>query len=211
MTVTMGASTADAGNCLNKALVLLTCLITVLPSSDCIVSHKSCWWGYRGVPPATTVTLKHAQNLLVIRTAERYSNQNLCTQKATYSMCLVANMSIVSMRAGPEGERRIRGSGIYAHCSLINHECAPNITRFDYFDSARPDSTSVHFRAMHDLPGGTEVVQSYCPLNWTFEERQQQCAEVYGFQCNCPRSATHSDHCRMHARCGYFAETSRAF
>ena len=34
---------------------------------------------------------------------------------------------------------------------------------------------------------GSEVTQSYCPLDWSFEERQMQCREVYGFTCNCPR------------------------
>lgn len=73
---------------------------------------------------------------------------------------------------------------------MINHECNPNVARFDPgFPGA---SLSVHparlsFRAMHDLPPGSEITQSYCPLDWTFEERQGQCREVYGFACNCPR------------------------
>ena len=37
---------------------------------------------------------------------------------------------------------------------------------------------------------GSEVTQSYCPLNWPLEERQKQCREVYGFSCNCPRCQT---------------------
>ena len=39
---------------------------------------------------------------------------------------------------------------------------------------------------------GSEVTQSYCPLNWSFEERQRQCHEVYGFVCNCPRCQAES-------------------
>ena len=86
--------------------------------------------------------------------------------------------------------RILRGSGVYALASMINHECNPNVCRFDPgFPAASP---SVHparlsFRAMHDLPAGSEITQSYCPLDWTFEERQGQCREVYGFTCNCPR------------------------
>lgn len=34
---------------------------------------------------------------------------------------------------------------------------------------------------------GTEVFQSYCPLSWDYEERQEHCKDVYGFQCVCQR------------------------
>jgi hypothetical protein len=109
---------------------------------------------------------------------------------------------------GPAGERRVRGGGLYPLCSLVNHECAPNAARFDGFDAAPPPaaapataaaapaaaagdgyppSTRVRIRAMHDLPAGTEVVQSYFPLNWSLAERRRQAREVYGFECACPR------------------------
>jgi SET and MYND domain-containing protein len=116
---------------------------------------------------------------------------------------------------GPAGERRVRGGGVYPRCSLINHECAPNAARFDAFDAAGPAggasssssggggggdgggvlssgggyplSTAVSIRAMHDLPEGTEIVQSYFPLNWDLRERRRQAREVYGFECCCPR------------------------
>jgi hypothetical protein len=39
---------------------------------------------------------------------------------------------------------------------------------------------------------GTEVTQSYFPLGWGYEQRQQQCREVYGFTCCCPRCQTES-------------------
>jgi hypothetical protein len=55
---------------------------------------------------------------------------------------------------GPSGERRLRGSGLYPNCSLINHECNPNVARFDAFDSG---SVRMTFRAMHDLPPGEEL------------------------------------------------------
>ena len=45
----------------------------------------------------------------------------------------------------------------------------------------------VHFRAMHDLPAGEELTQSYFPLNTSYQLRQQRCAEHYGFACTCPR------------------------
>jgi hypothetical protein len=39
-------------------------------------------------------------------------------------------------------------------------------------------STLVVLRALHDLPAGTELTQSYFPLNWDLQERQQQAQEV---------------------------------
>ncbi|GAX82783.1 hypothetical protein CEUSTIGMA_g10209.t1 [Chlamydomonas eustigma] len=83
-----------------------------------------------------------------------------------------------------DGERRIKGSGLYQKCALINHECNPNTARCDVFDGT---SVRMTLRAMHDLPPGSEVTISYCPLSWSYEERQQQCRSVYGFICNCPR------------------------
>ncbi len=53
-----------------------------------------------------------------------------------------------------ENGRLLRGSALYSLASLINHECNPNVARFDSFDVPGPGSTSVVFRAMHDLPAG---------------------------------------------------------
>lgn len=90
-------------------------------------------------------------------------------------------------------ERQLRGSGLYPIASRINHECLPNATRFDNFDrlpdfSSPPGSnTSICLRMLHDLPAGEEITQSYFPLTWNFEERQERCREQYGFDCSCPR------------------------
>ncbi len=59
-----------------------------------------------------------------------------------------------------QGERRIRGTGLYALPSLINHECLPNVARFDRFDRppgedpAPAANAAVEFRALHDIPQG---------------------------------------------------------
>lgn len=112
--------------------------------------------------------------------------------------------------------RVLRGGAIYPLCALINHECIPNVARFDALDAAVEgnwptqwpgrgtlpadaglgavqglgpvtsapvegpgcSTTRVVMRAMHDLPAGTEVVQSYLPLNWDYEERQEQAEQV---------------------------------
>jgi hypothetical protein len=85
-----------------------------------------------------------------------------------------------------EGERAVRGGGIYPRCALVNHECIPNVVRMDCFDfvpaqwPAGAERTAVVLRAMHDLPAGTELVQSYFPLNWSYAERQEQAQQVCG-------------------------------
>jgi SET and MYND domain-containing protein len=54
-----------------------------------------------------------------------------------------------------EGERELRGGALYGLASLINHECNPNVARFEYFDRAGSGtSTHIIFKAMHDLPPG---------------------------------------------------------
>ena len=43
------------------------------------------------------------------------------------------------------------------------------------------------FRALHDLPAGEEITQSYFPLHIAYQERQKRLQEDYGFTCTCPR------------------------
>eukprot|EP00798_Chlamydomonas_sp_ICE-L_P018503 gene18503-25002_t len=111
----------------------------------------------------------------------------------------VANAYGVLGPHNEDGERQIRGGALYSQSSLINHECIPNVARFDHFGgpsgSAGHSGNSasevgVSFRALHVLPQGTEIVQSYFPLNWKFKERQQRCKQLYGFTCVCPRCQT---------------------
>lgn len=94
-------------------------------------------------------------------------------------------------------ERKLRGSGVYLMASLINHECCPNVARFDYFDRPGPGNSSLMFRALHDLPAGTEVTQSYVPINWSYRQRQRQLRDVFHFTCNCSRCQTEgmADNC----------------
>lgn len=86
----------------------------------------------------------------------------------------------------------IRGSALYKDASRINHECLPNLARCDEFDSNDRENTFMIFKALHDLPSGAELTQSYFPLGWDFEERQTRCSSVYGFTCSCPRCVTES-------------------
>ena len=45
----------------------------------------------------------------------------------------------------------------------------------------------VEFRALHDVPAGEEITQSYFPLNVDYVQRQQRLQGDYGFTCTCPR------------------------
>lgn len=91
------------------------------------------------------------------------------------------------------GERAIRGTGLYARASLVNHECLPNLARFDGFDAppalgaAVMANTLVQLRALHDIPAGEQLTASYFPLPWDYTERQERCQTQYGFTCTCPR------------------------
>lgn len=45
----------------------------------------------------------------------------------------------------------------------------------------------VEFKALHDVPAGEEITQSYFPLNIDYKQRQQRLQGDYGFTCTCPR------------------------
>ena len=96
--------------------------------------------------------------------------------------------SLPPPRTAVQGERLIRGSGLYHTASFLNHDCMPNVARFDNFDAPEGvDNTCIEFRALHDIPAGEQITQSYFPLTWSYEERQQRCQQQYGFTCNCSR------------------------
>jgi hypothetical protein len=57
--------------------------------------------------------------------------------------CLIWLLDFLRSLGTPQGERRIRGTAIYPQAALLNHECLPNVARFDDFDSP-------HLRAPHN-------------------------------------------------------------
>lgn len=91
--------------------------------------------------------------------------------------------------SSPDGEPSIRGNGVFCLAARINHSCLPNVARFDFVDVAEPDNTHMIMRAMDAIPEGTEILQSYFPLNTPFSERRQRTVEIYGFACDCARCA----------------------
>lgn len=89
--------------------------------------------------------------------------------------------------------RAVRGSGLYAISSRFNHDCLPCAARFDGFDdpsaAAGPARTVLEVRALHAIPRGEEVMLSYFPLDWPYEDRAGRLVEEYGFACSCARCA----------------------
>eukprot|EP00854_Cymbomonas_tetramitiformis_P001104 gene1104-1657_t len=63
------------------------------------------------------------------------------------------------------------------------------VARFDFVDVAGSDNTHMLMRAMDAIPEGSEILQSYFPLNTPLPERRQRTVEIYGFACDCARCA----------------------
>ncbi|KAK4786312.1 hypothetical protein SAY86_003001 [Trapa natans] len=86
--------------------------------------------------------------------------------------------------SGGDGERSVRAYGIYPRASFFNHDCLPNVCRFDYVDTG---DTDIIVRMIHDVPMGREICLSYFPVNLNYRNRQKRLAEDYGFSCDCDR------------------------
>lgn len=69
--------------------------------------------------------------------------------------------------------------GFYVVASLFNHSCSPNVYKF------RKGQT-YEFRALYDIPKGTELCHNYLYLaTFNDNQRQQQLINNYGFLCKC--------------------------
>eukprot|EP01025_Chloroclados_australasicus_P040668 TRINITY_DN4257_c0_g1_i3.p1 TRINITY_DN4257_c0_g1~~TRINITY_DN4257_c0_g1_i3.p1 ORF type:complete len:344 (+),score=37.23 TRINITY_DN4257_c0_g1_i3:162-1193(+) len=85
------------------------------------------------------------------------------------------------------------GSALYYYGSFVNHDCLPNMARTDFIrDEGGEQTTVMQLTALHDIPAGEELTISYFPLDWDYEERQERCNEVYGFNCQCQRCLVES-------------------
>ncbi len=50
---------------------------------------------------------------------------------------------------------------MYGEASMVNHDCLPNVARFDSFDAPQGERcTALRLRALWDLPAGTELLMS---------------------------------------------------
>lgn len=93
-------------------------------------------------------------------------------------------------------ESVVKGFGVYPYLSLINHSCLPNCIRWDLVDApasssvTAQDRRAIHFRALHAIPEGAELLHSYTPVCWSLEERQEYLSDMFGFTCRCDRCIT---------------------
>ena len=130
------------------------------------------------------------------------------------------------------GDRRVRGGALYALASRVNHDCFPNVARFDNFDGAlerdafrdfaredgepasaprRVAPDELRLMALDRIPAGAEVTMSYLPVTEPLARRRRRLRHTFGFDCACAR-------CRMEAgwaaedgdRVGDAAEETRA-
>lgn len=86
-------------------------------------------------------------------------------------------------------ERSVRGYALYGKASFFNHDCLPNVCRFDYLDGGggNEGSTDIMIRVIHDVEKGRELCLSYFPVNERYAVRQKRLLEDYGFRCECDR------------------------
>ena len=49
------------------------------------------------------------------------------------------------------------------------------------------DRRTMFFKALHPLAQGDEILQSYVPIAWEYEERQEYLKDMFGFTCQCIR------------------------
>jgi hypothetical protein len=71
--------------------------------------------------------------------------------------------------------------GIYPLAAMLNHSCVANAVRV-YADG---DVMLVH--ASSDIAQGQEIVWSYLPPTWPYEQRVQILKNLHGFVCQCTR------------------------
>eukprot|EP01041_Mallomonas_annulata_P003016 gene3016-5910_t len=91
-----------------------------------------------------------------------------------------------------EDTNMIRGYGVLPKLALANHSCLPNAARWDHIDDINPNMNpneriSIEYRALYDIPPGTEICQSYVPISWSRKNRQSYLFDNFGFHCQCHR------------------------
>jgi SET and MYND domain-containing protein len=108
------------------------------------------------------------------------------------------------------GERRVRGGALYDLASRVNHDCFPNVARFDNFDGALEKDAFVLNRAdenvardgvarkslapdelrliaLDRIPAGAEVTMSYLPVTEPLPRRRRRLRHTFEFECSCQR------------------------
>ncbi|KAJ4757723.1 Histone-lysine N-methyltransferase ASHR2 [Rhynchospora pubera] len=159
-----------------------------LPSSS--VLQLLSLHSYSNLPNELTQTL-HSQlcslippNLIPMNFSHE-TTASLVLKEKVNSFCLM------NPRSGTNGdveEMGVRAFGIYPSASLFNHDCLPNVCRFDYIDDPnRENNTEFTIRALHEIAEGSEVCISYVRVRRGYRVRQRMLMEYYGFRCECDR------------------------
>ena len=116
-------------------------------------------------------------------------------------------------RDAASGTRRVRGGALYELASRVNHDCFPNVARFDNFDGALERDAFVTFQseghdrkedasgsssriapdelrlmALDRIPAGAEVTMSYLPVTEPLARRRGRLRHTFGFDCACARA-----------------------
>ncbi|KAJ3708493.1 hypothetical protein LUZ61_012198 [Rhynchospora tenuis] len=113
------------------------------------------------------------------------TTSSLISKKKTNSLSLITPMETKFDRRGLSGSRAY---GIYPWASMINHDCLPNVCRFDYVDDRdRENNTDAIFRAFHQIKEGSEICISYVGVRRLYRDRQRSLMKDYGFKCKCDR------------------------
>jgi len=130
------------------------------------------------------------------------------------------------------GDRRVRGGALYELASRVNHDCFPNVARFDNFDGAlerdafvTSQSGSLNDRksqsevapdelrlmALDRIPAGAEVTMSYLPVTEPLARRRRRLRHTFGFDCACARCLLETEWAKQDGdRVGDVAEETRA-
>jgi len=83
-------------------------------------------------------------------------------------------------QVGQSDEERHSSYGLFLLGALINHSCAPNLSKVLLDDW-------VFLRAARDIANGEEVTQFYCDIRMPVKMRQRELLDLFGFLCDCPR------------------------
>eukprot|EP00747_Dinoflagellata_sp_TGD_P179304 gnl/TRDRNA2_/TRDRNA2_29917_c0_seq1.p1 gnl/TRDRNA2_/TRDRNA2_29917_c0~~gnl/TRDRNA2_/TRDRNA2_29917_c0_seq1.p1 ORF type:complete len:551 (+),score=83.89 gnl/TRDRNA2_/TRDRNA2_29917_c0_seq1:28-1680(+) len=86
----------------------------------------------------------------------------------------------------PSEAERHQKYGVFPLGSLVNHSCAPNVSKVLLSDW-------VFLRAARSISPGEELTQFYCDIRMPVEMRESEMREEYGFACNCRRCLFEQD------------------
>lgn len=163
-----------------------------------------------------------APDLSLPWTREIIAKDKACGQAVMLPSSIRFEMA--SQAGEDEDVEMIRGFAALPMLSLANHSCMPNCCRWDNADhimgraatgtifqvSETEKTLTFSFRALYDLPAGTELALSYVPILWSYEDRKEYCEDMFGFTCHCPRCLIESQYIDDEEETGEMTEKNEA-